>query len=355
MMLSKKAIIFGIIIIIFIAVFIWKQVFAWTPKIRDDKGSIKPNSIASLEKTKIGGMDQWILLRGNDISNPVLLWLHGGPGAPLMPVARHYNGALESEFIIVQWDQRGAGKSNPLDFDEQTMTFEQFCGDTHELTQYLKKRFNKEKIYLVGHSWGTQIGSKVAYDYPNDYYAYIAVSQVVDPSIGNEIAHTWLQKEIDLSGNQAHLKRLKDLGTPPYTEHEDFVSFIKMVDSYGGGMDIGMDKLALIALKSPEYRLSDYYSWLKGANRGSGPMWKSSLSFNVFQQSPRFLMPVYFFNGVKDYNTPLELVEKYYEVLDAPKGKYLVRFENSAHAPFMQEAEKFNNELVRTKKETYKK
>ena len=353
MLLPKRLIISGVIIVILASATIWKQVFAWTPKIKDDNGNIKPNSIAAMEKTKIGGMDQYILIRGNDISNPVLLWLHGGPGSAQMPIARHYNGDLESEFTVVHWDQRGAGKSNPLDFDEQTMTFAQFCSDAHELTQYLKKRFNKEKIYLVGHSWGTQIGSKIAYDYPDDYYAYIAVSQVIDPLKSDEIAHAWLQKQIESSENQTNLKKLKELGPPPYTEHKSFVKFIKMVDSYGGGMDVGISELAWIALKSPEYRLSDYYFWLKGANRGSGPMWKSSLSFNAIEQSPRFLMPVYFFNGVKDYNTPLELVEKYYEILEAPKGKHFVKFEKSAHAPFMNEPEKFYSELVNVKKETY--
>lgn len=104
-------------------------------------GNIIPESIVSLEKVTLGDMDQWILIRGNNIKNPVLLWLHGGPGAAQMPVAHYFNGALEEGFIVAHWDQRGAGKSNPLDFDEQTMTFEQFLTDAHELTQYLKKPF----------------------------------------------------------------------------------------------------------------------------------------------------------------------------------------------------------------------
>lgn len=153
--------------------------FGLTAPIKDANREIIPRSIASLEKIKLGGMDQWILIRGNDVSNPVLLWLHGGPGAAQMPIAHHFDKNLEKDFIVVHWDQRGAGKSNPKDFDEQTMTFEQFITDAHELTQYLKRRFNTEKIYLVGHSWGTQLGIKMVQLYPEDYFAYIGIGQAV--------------------------------------------------------------------------------------------------------------------------------------------------------------------------------
>ena len=324
-----------------------------TPAIKDEEGNIIPESIALLEKIKLGNMDQWIQIRGNDVSNPVLLWLHGGPGSAQMPVARHFNGALEKDFVVVHWDQRGAGKSNPKDFDEKTMTIEQFISDVHELTQYLIDRFNKEKIYLIGHSWGTQFGILTAYKYPDDYYAYIGISQVVNGYASNEIAYKWLTKQIKKSGKTKDLKRLKKLGSPPFTDHEKYVKFAKMIDSYGGGMDVGFMKLILIALKSPEYSLSDHLSWLRGANRGSGPMWDSSRSFDAFRDVPDLKIPVYFFSGRSDYNTPQELVNKYLESLDAPKGKHLVVFVKSAHTPFMKEPEKFYDEMLRVKAETH--
>ncbi|MEW6662852.1 MAG: alpha/beta fold hydrolase [Bacillota bacterium] len=299
-------------------------------------------------------MEQWILIRGRDINNPVLLWLHGGPGAAQIPVGRYFNGPLEDDFVVVQWDQRGAGKSNPIGFDEQNMTLEQFVRDAHELTQYLKKRFNKEKIFLIGHSWGMHFGIKVVRAYPGDYYAYVAVSQVVDSARGSKIAYSWLQEQIENRSNQKDIRRLTELGLPPYTDHWTYVKFAKMVEAYGGGIDVGMGKLALIALRAPEYRPGDYIAWLRGANRGSGPMWKATRSFNMFQEVPQLLLPVYFFSGSRDYNTPLQLVEEYLAVLDAPFGKHLVRFDSSAHAPFMGEQKKFNREMVRVKEETYR-
>jgi pimeloyl-ACP methyl ester carboxylesterase len=324
-----------------------------TRLIRDEKGNIIPESIASLQKVKLGGMDQWILIRGANVSNPILLWLHGGPGAAQMPVAHHFNGDLEKEFIVVHWDQRGAGKSNPKDFDEQTMTLEQFITDAHELTQYLKKRFHKEKIYLLGHSWGTLFGILLVQKYPQDYYAYIGVSQVVNGAAASKIAHKWLVQQIKKRGKTKDLRKLEKLGPPPFTDHEKYVKFAKMVDSYGGGMDVGFLKLAWIALRAPEYSLTDYPKWLRGASRGSGPMWEETSSFDVFKEVPELQVPAYFFSGRNDYNTPLQLVRRYFEMLNAPKGKQLIIFENSAHTPFMKEPEKFYREMVRVKEETY--
>jgi len=154
------------------------------------------------------------------------------------------------------------------------MTLEQFISDAHELTQYLKKRFHKRKIYLLGHSWGTLFGILLVQKYPQDYYAYIGVSQVVNGYEAGEIAYKWLVEQIKKRGKTKDLERLERLGTPPYTDHEKYVKFAKMVDSYGGGMDVGFVKLAWIALHAPEYSLKDYFRWIRGANRGSGPMWE---------------------------------------------------------------------------------
>ena len=353
MRLIKRKLLFCSILLL-ISLFIYIRQFSEsTPTIKDGYGNKKPESITLLEKVELGGMDQWIQIRGNHVSNPILLWLHGGPGSAQMPVAHYFNGALEKDFIVVHWDQRGAGKSNPSDFDESTITFEQFLDDAHDLTQYLKKRFNREKIYLVGHSWGSQLGIILASTYPDDYYAYVGVSQVVDNRTSNEIAYGWLQEQIKKNGKQRELDNLKKLGSPPFIDHETFVKFIKMIDSYGGGMDVGIGKLALIALRSPEYRLSDFIAWIKGSSRGSGPMWESSQSFGLIREIPRLIVPVYFFSGRNDYNTPLQLVNEYLENLDAPNGKELVIFEKSSHTPFMGEPEKFNREMVRVKEKTF--
>lgn len=353
MIKKQKQLILKIIMFVVAALatvlFVRALVPARTPLFTDDRGKKLPGSIASLEKVELGGMEQWILIRGRDLGNPVLLWLHGGPGAAQIPIARYFNGELEDHFIVVHWDQRGTGKSNPRNFDEQTMTFNNFLSDAHELTQYLKNRLQKEKIFLLGHSWGTQLGIRLADAYPQDYYAYIAVSQTVHAARAGEIAYAWLQVQVERGGRQKDLRKLASLGQPPYHGHNEYVDFAGMVTAYGGGMDMGLGRLATIALRSPEYNIGDYLAWLRGATRGSGPMWEETRSFNMFVEVPRLLVPVYFFSGENDYNTPIQLVEEYYAMLDAPAGKHLVRFEHSGHAPFMLETARFNYELIHVK------
>lgn len=353
---GKKAV---IVILILAAVFVIvfrNKIFGdgQTPEITDANRKVLPGSIAALEKVQIGGMDQCILLRGHNIENPALLWLHGGPGSSQMPVSHAYDSELEKEFVMVHWDQRGAGKSNPPDFDESTITYEQFIADAHQMTGYLKKRLNKEKIYILGHSWGTQPGLELAGRYPDDYYAYIGVSQVVNHEMSDLIAHEWLLGEIQKKDAPRDLKKLKALGEPPFADHADFVTFIRLVDSYGGSFDLTFSKLVLIALKSPEYTFKDMLAWLNGSNRGSGQMWYEEIysSFNAIEKYPELRVPVYFFTGRNDYNTPLVATEKYYRSLDDPAGKQLLVFENSAHTPFLAEPDKFVQALCRVKEET---
>ncbi len=342
---------FGVVLAVIVTVTVWALRPAYTPLITDDSGTVMPQSVAYLEPITIGGMDQWVLVRGHDKANPVLLWLHGGPGAAQIPIARHYNGELEKEFIVVHWDQRGAGKSNPRDFDVRTMNFDRFVSDVHELTQYLKQQFGKQRIFLVGHSWGSQLGIKVVQAHPEDYHAFVGVSQAVHAARGTEIARSWLLELFEKNGDTKRLSRLRGLGEPPYTDHSVYVEFAHMITAAGGGMDIGMIELARIALRSPEYRVADYIAWIQGSTRGSGPMWEETRDFDMFTEVPELKVPVYFFAGVNDYNTPFQLVEEYYRSVDAPEGKQLVRFEDSSHAPFMAEPDKFNAELFRVRRE----
>ena len=323
----------------------------FTEPFKTSDGTVVEESVSELSFVTIGGMEQAILVRGENRSNPVLLWLHGGPGAAQMPLAHHLDRELEKEFVVVHWDQRGAGKSNHRGFDEQSMKFDRYVTDAHELIGYLKERFGQEKILLLGHSWGTQLGIELASKYPEDIRAYISVSQVVDNHRAYEIGHNWLQEQIQRGQKQDDIKRLEELGSPPFTEHSKHVAFAQMVGKYDGNFDISMGRLARIAVRSPEYSLLDYYRWLNGANRGSGPMWDEVYArhINYTEKITRLEVPVFFFAGLYDYNTPHQLVKEYFETIDAPV-KELITFENSAHTPFLGEPARFTSELINVKR-----
>ena len=301
------------------------------------------NRIDFLEKVKIGGMDQYVSIRGDRGSLPILLWLHGGPGSSQMPLAHEYDHFLEENFIVVHWDQRGAGKSNPKDFDVQSMTQERFVRDCHELTGYLQARFPGKPLVLLGHSWGSQLGIQVASLYPSDYLAYIGVSQVVDSKRAQLLGEQWLKKKVLEADSSRDMRALDELGPAPYPDHDDFVRFIKLVDAYGGGFDTPFTKLAVTALSSPYYSLKDLGRWIDGSNRGSGPMWEATQNFCAMTDVPRLDVPVLFICGKNDYNTPCELVEGYCQLLTAPLGKALSKIEGAAHTPFLKEPELFSD------------
>jgi len=338
------------IILIVITLGIKGAFFPYTYPVQDNVNSAN-QTVSELIKIEIGGMDQYVLLRGGSSSNPVLLWLHGGPGAAQMPLAHHLDKDLEQEFVVVHWDQRGAGKSNHSGFDKQTMTFDQYMSDTHELIRYLQQRFDQEKVFLIGHSWGTMLGIEYAERYPEDLHAYISVSQVVDNHRAYQIGYEWLQTEIEQADSRSNLRELEELGEPPYTEHSDHVKFAGLIGDYGGNFDISMARLARIAFRAPEYNLKDYYRWLNGANRGSGPMWDEVFAHHIdyISHIPSLDVPIYFLIGENDKNTPWELVEEYYEVIDTPQ-KELVVFNSSAHTPFLTEPDKFSREVTEVKK-----
>ncbi|HMB98006.1 MAG TPA: alpha/beta hydrolase [Balneolaceae bacterium] len=308
-----------------------------------------PDAVSELTSVDIGGIEQWLLMRGKDVSNPVLLWLHGGPGAAQMPIHHAFTEELEQEYIVVHWDQRGSGKSNPAGFDEEAMTFERYLKDVEEVTQHLLERFQKRKIYLLGHSWGTQLGIRSVNRTPEYYHAFISVSQVVHSEKAEKISYEWLKGRVRSSGTEVQMQKFAELGTPPYKDHDRYVAFAKMKDEFGGGMDEDILTLLKYALQAPEYTIFDYIRWFDGANRGSGPMWEETRDVDLFSEVPELDLPVWFIVGENDYNTPAELVEEYYKYVYAPEGKHLIVMEDCSHAPFIGNPDRFNREIIQIK------
>ena len=322
-------------------------VSASTPPLRDARGNVVPGSIAVLERVELGGLEQWITIRGADVTKPVLLWLHGGPGSPQMPLAHHLDARLEQAFVVVHWDQRGAGKSNHGGFDEATMRFERFFDDALELIAYLRARLGQERIVLLGHSWGSQLGIELVAAHPELFDAYIGVSQVVDHDRATEIARDWLRATIDPAKAPDDLRALEAIAIPA-RRHGEYRALAQLVDAYGGSFDVPITRLAGIVARAPEYVVGDYLRLLRGMNRGGGPMHAGGIMANpeIITTIASLEVPAYFFVGARDYNTPGVLVEAYVEVLEAPH-KELVVFEQAAHLPFLAEPERFVDEVIR--------
>jgi pimeloyl-ACP methyl ester carboxylesterase len=292
-----------------------------------------PNPIAQLIPARIGGMTQWVLIRGADRTRPILLWLHGGPGSAQMPL-HHVSAALERDFVVVHWDQRGAGKSNARDFDPATMTMDQFLSDAREVTTFLRERVGEQPIIVLGHSWGTMLGARLVARWPEDYAGYIGVGQQIDTIRGAEITLDWLRQV-------APEHDLTELPPQSFRDHALYVQLMHEVEAQGGGMNVSLAAMLPQALAAPEYRLADYLRWLDGANRGSGPMWAEYLAGDLMTEVPTIPVPMLLISGARDMNTPVPLVRDWFEGVEAPHGKRMELFDASGHAPFLTETERF--------------
>ena len=331
-----------------------------TPKIVDAGGMVPEKSIAKMEKVNLGGVEQWIVMRGVDIDNPVLLFIHGGPGVPSAPNVLKYNGDLESDFVVVTWDQRGAGKSYSKDIPPESMTIEQFISDAHELVQYLKKKFDTDKIYIVGHSWGSILGIYLIDRYPEDFYAYVGVGQLVNGIQNEKISYEFALRMAKETKNKKALKELSKIGPPENGLYKNFYDdlliqrkwLLKFGGAYYGKTNYVTTYIDYIFNK--EYTIFNSLNVMKGVEFSLTIMWEDVVKVDFLTEIDKVEVPVYFVVGRHDWNTPFELAEEYFDVLTAPK-KELIWFENSAHSPCYAEPGKFNKVLVdKVKAETYK-
>jgi pimeloyl-ACP methyl ester carboxylesterase len=305
-----------------------------------------PNGIESLENVEIGGVEQTIYLRGHDQNKPVMLFVHGGPGAPEMHAARDFGLQLEEHFIVVHWDQRGAGNSCTSAVPDESLHLEQYLLDTVELVNLLRKRFDVEKIYLVGHSWGSVLGVLAAQRHPELFHAYVGIGQVVNMQRGEDISYRFAWDRAKAEGNEEALAELATVH-PPYATTKELMTQRTWLshyhgDSYKGG---GMAKFARGVLLSPEYSIGKKLSFYGCAMNSLDQAWDDLQDLDFIRDVPELDLPVYFFTGRHDYNTPFELVEEFSRTLDAPHNE-IVWFENSAHMPNLEEPELYQNLLI---------
>lgn len=312
-----------------------------------------PQSINTLQQVELGGQKQWISIRGTDVNNPVLLFLHGGPGSANIAKLRFQCPELEEHFVVVNWDQRNAGKSYSPLFQKQTLTLDQLRQDTHQLVLYLRERFGGRKIYLLGFSWGTVLGLWTAYDYPEDIQAYISVAQVVSYPQAEKISLVHVQQVASDLNDTVAIKELA--GIDPAYQNEDWYSQLmierKWLLKYGGvyhTADSYMHELWMM-LKAPEYSFVNVALWPLSSNQAMQTMLPELMSLDFFEKVHEIEVPVYFLVGRYDYNEPFELTQSFYEQIQAPQGKQLIWFEDSAHDLFFDQPEKVVEELVKIK------
>ena len=319
-----------------------------TMPIRDAHGHAIVGSVASLEQIKLGGVPQWILIRGNSTEKPLLLKLHGGPGQAEMATVR-FNRLLEQDFVVVEWDQRGAGKSADAIDPESAMNVAQLVEDTHDLTELLLQRFHQKKLILVGSSWGSVIGLETVQKYPDLYRAFVSTGQIANFAQGMDVGYRFLLAEAK-KRNQLHaLNDLTKIGPPPYIgagSNAKREIYGKWLEAFGG-MWHSTEKFDRVGwmISSVEYAWPEKLRYTRAAARSFNLLLPQLAAVDLDTTVPQVGVPVYFAVGRYDHMAPFEVSQTYFEMLQAPKKEW-VWFENSAHFPQWEEMQKFHDLLA---------
>lgn len=353
--LKRNTMLLIVTIILMGGLMIYSQLTVSTPKIKDENGNVMENSIATLESVDLNARSEWISIRGQNKNNPVLLFFAGGPGGSQMAAVRHELSELEKHFVVVVWDQPGSGKSYSA--GNENLTVNTYIEDGLALTEYLRNRFNHEKIYLVGESWGSALAVFLASKSPDYYHAVIGTGQMVDFL---ETENLDYDKAIEIAtekGDNDKINKLKENGRPPYYGSDvtwKSAEYLNYLSSYMNSnpkiQNSGYQTFRDIF--SSEYSILDKINYLRGIVNTFNYVYPQLYDIDLRTDYSKINVPIYFFLGRHDINAPISLVENYLNVLEAPH-KEIIWFENSGHSPWINESDRFVRELISISKQRY--
>jgi pimeloyl-ACP methyl ester carboxylesterase len=306
------------------------------------------NGIDEAMYVKIGGIDQWIQIRGQDRDNPVLLCLHGGPGATWLPLTAVF-APWEKDFTVVQWDQRGAGKSLEASGSSiaSTMSIQRMSDDGIELAEFLRAHLKKEKILLLGHSWGSILGVHMVLQRPDLFYAYVGTGQVAQMTRSQQISYDHLLEKARAASDKSSVQALVEIGPPPFDRMQKVAVYFHQLEPY----EVEPDRYAQSGLmggaifNAPNFSLRDILNRARGFERiPTWSLYQAMLSTDLSSLGSTFKVPVFFFQGAQDEVTEASLVQEYFDKVDAPH-KEIVLFEGEGHFAVLTQPGKFLKEL----------
>lgn len=317
--------------------------------IKDESGKPVPKSISVIDTVTLGGLKQYLIIRGADSTKPVVLFVHGGPGGPEGVMMKAMNPEIEREFVMVYWEQRGSGKSYAKNIPAETMNLDQFVRDADQLSIYLRKRFQRDKIFIMGHSWGSLLGLLTAYRHPEHYYAYFGIGQIAGQYRGEYASYQWVKEQAHVRNDTIGIRELGAIRFPdsPSTNKvwDDFLGVERnYVMKYGGGATHEMTSIlpfVKMIFLAHEYTIPEKLNYVRASDYSMQFLWPEVIRRNLTAEIDSVRIPVYVLQGRFDYQTPFPVAKEFLQTLKAP-DKDFITFEQSAHSPNMEETKQFN-------------
>lgn len=317
-----------------------------TPAFKDAAGGVLAGSIAEAGSMSIGGLEQWVLIRGRSLDNPLLIVLHGGPGSSETQLFRAFSPELEDAFVVVYWDQRGAGRSYGGAIDPASMTTERFVADLDELMDAMLTRFGKRKAVLLGHSWGSVLGVIYAQRHPEKVAVYVGVGQVSDMAESERRSYEFTLAEAEKRGHKGAIRALRKIGPPPH-DYRKVGTERRWLMAFGGafGPSFSLPRAVWRAMRTPESSPLDLVRLIQGSLFSLKALWPALMSVDFRRDIRRFAMPVVFILGRHDRQVVSEVAAAWFEEIEAPH-KQLVWLEESGHFLPFEEPAPFNKVLI---------
>ena len=327
---------------------------------KDEKGNQIEGSISEKIKIDINGEQNGLFINGKDVNNPVLLFVSSGPGTDDYFLNEKYPDMhIEDEFTVCYWDYRGMGIVYDKNIDPVSIDLNTLVEDTASVTKYLMERFGKEKIYIMAFSGGTNIALKTIEKYPEYFYAYIAMAQVICCGEDNDtLIYQFMKDTFTERGDKKRLNKLeqivdkKDNGK---VECHNWYEFVALLHEADGGTimnETEFEGIVVPILRAHCYTMKEKIDYIKGMKMYRTTTLNQELDNKDYRKTDLvFDIPVYFISGDHDYNCPWSLVEEYCDMIDAPdKEFYLI--ENAAHSPLWEQQETCFEILREIKKKT---
>jgi pimeloyl-ACP methyl ester carboxylesterase len=306
-----------------------------------------PPGIDEAGFVRIGGIEQWISIRGADRANPVLLLLHGGPGSTLSPMAPRFRG-WEKDFTVVQWDQRGSGRTfGRARAGQGLMTIARMTRDGIELTRHLLARLHKRKLVLVGHSWGSELGLTMIKAEPGLFSAYVGTGQVVAKAEKEEFLYAALRAKLAAAHDTDGLTKLAAIGPPPYKSEAVLDEERHLQRRFDIEPERDLTRhMAPVVLFNPDMSLGDVADMFAGKDFAGEALYRESLGFDARRLGTDIAVPFFIFNGEYDSVTPTVLARRYFDSVRAPVKAFVV-LKGGGHSAILTMPDAFLADLNR--------
>ena len=322
-----------------------------TAPIVTSDGQPLPGSIAEIIRTSVGGHELSMMIRGADVTNPVLLFLSGGPGGAEFGAIRGHGESLEQDFVVVTLDQRGTGSSYDQIEPTSTLTVSNAVNDVEGVTNYLRQRFGQDKVYLLGQSWGTTLGVLAVQAHPELFQAFIGVGQMVDQRATDLIFYqdtlTWARS----SGNHALTEQLEAMGPPPWSDYRNYATVLSGYeqDVYPYDHSVNAEGAGQMTENLPvaEYGLLDTVNLARGLSDSFALLYPQLQDIDFRATVPSLDVPVYLVEGRYEPRGRADLAKEWFASLQAP-SKQWVEFETSGHRPLVEQPELFHQLMTQT-------